>query len=103
MDHGPVQVFIVVQQFLRSHPLEQHWRVVGKQHLAQLRIDARLRIRPSLGNRQQAQVVVAQRHHGGLPKAVDQPQGLERLASPIDQVAAEPKLVLRRIEAELSK
>src|SRR3546814_3987343 len=59
------------------------------QHFAQFGIHPRLRVRPALGDRQQAEVVVAQGDHTVLAQAVDQPQRVQRLATAVDQVAAE--------------
>ena len=74
---------------------------LGKQHLAQFGIDPRLRIRLAQRDRQQAEVVIAQRDHARLAQLVDQSQRRQRLAATIDQVAAEPQPILRRVEAQL--
>ncbi len=99
--HGPVELLVMVQQFLRAQPLEQHGRVVGKQDFAQLRVHLGLRLGAPLGDRQQAQVVIAQSDHGLLAQAVDQAQGFQRLPAAIDQVAAEPQAITCWVEAEL--
>jgi hypothetical protein len=91
----------MVQQLLRTQPLEQHRRILGKQHLAQLGIDPRLCVRLAQGDRQQAEVVVSQGDHARFAQPVDQPQRLQRLATAVDEVATEPQSVQRRIEAQL--
>ena len=71
-------------------------RVVGEQHFAQLRIDLALLVALAFGDRQQRQVVVAERDDAVRAQRMHQAQRFQRLAAAVDQVAAEPQRVARR-------
>ncbi|MNV28492.1 hypothetical protein D3C71_1196840 [compost metagenome] len=101
MDHHPAQVAVDMQQFLQAQPLQQFVAVLGLHDAQQIRVDLALLFLGACTYRQQAQVMVAQHHHAALAQRMDQAQRFQRLATAVDQVAAEPQFVHRRVEADL--
>src|SRR5690606_41187611 len=83
-----------------AQPVEQLRRVRRKQDPMQVRVDLALLFRPALGDREQGQVVVAEQDDAVVAQRMHEPQRLQRLAATVDQVAAEPQRVARRVEAD---
>jgi hypothetical protein len=98
--HGPAQRPIHVQQWALPQPLEQILAIRCEQDGLQVGIDLALLVFPALRDGQQGEVVVAQHHDAVEIERPDQTQGFERLATAVDQIAAEPEVVRRRIEAQ---
>ena len=90
-----------MRQLAQAQPVEQLAGVLGEQHALQVLIDLALFVRRAFADRQQRQVVVAEHHDAALAQRMHQPQRLQRLPATVDQVAAEPKRVGGRVEADL--
>ena len=100
MHHHPAQRAVDVHQLLQAQPAEQYVAVRGEHHALQVGVDLALLLLAALADRQQRQVVVAQHQHAAGAQRMHQPQRFQRLPTAIDQVAAEPQRVLRRIEGD---
>ena len=99
--HHPAELAVDVHQFLHAQPRQQFRRVLREQHVLQIGVDLALVVRRTLADHQQRQVVVAQHHIADVAQRMHQAQGLDRLPAAVDQVAAEPQPVHRRIETKL--
>ena len=101
MDHHPAECAVGVQQRLRAQPVEQRVAIGREQHALQVGIDLALVVLATLGDGQQREVVVAQHADGVGAQRMHQAQGFQRFAAAVDEVAAEPQLVARRVECDL--
>jgi len=100
MHHHPAQRPVRMHQRLGAQPVEQFARIGREQHALQVRVHLALLVGRALADRQQRQVVVAQ--HGDAIRAqrMHQAQRFQRLAAAVDEVAAKPEPVARRVEAD---
>src|SRR3546814_3977772 len=100
VDHHPAQVAVDVHQRLRAQPVEKLVAIGREQHAAQVGVDLALVLLATLGDRQQRQIVVSQHADRIGAQRVHQAQRFQRLAAAVDQVAAEPQPVARRVEGD---
>ena len=103
VDDRPAHCRVAVHQFLLAQPLDQRLGVVGEQHAAEVRVDLAALVFAALGDRKQRQVMVAEHDLAVDVETHDQPKRLERLATAVDQITAEPESILRRVEADRFK
>ena len=99
MYQGHLALGVVVHQLLHAQPIEQIVAVRRIENLAQG--IALLQTLDVVGHGQQMQIMVAQHTGHGVANGVEKTQGLQRLRAAVDQVADQPKLVLRGIEGHL--
>jgi len=89
-----------VQQRPRTQPIEQAVAIGRKQHFAQFGIGLGLIGFFALRHGEQRKIVIAEHDQRALAERLHLTQHRERLAAAIDQIAAEPQRIARRIEAE---
>lgn len=88
-----------MQQRPSPQPVQQLVYVGRGEHLVQGVLPVRLAL--PRGDRQQVQVVVAQHRDGRVAQLLDETKRVERVGSPVDQIAGEPEPVRGGIEGEL--
>ncbi|MNV17548.1 hypothetical protein D3C71_1083410 [compost metagenome] len=101
MHHHPAQFAVHVHQLLQAQPVQQHITVFGLDDAQQVRVDLALFLFGARTDGQQGKVMIAEHHHAVFAQRMHQPQRFQRLSAAVDQVAAEPQGVLRRIEPDL--
>ena len=90
-----------VQHASRAQPFEELVAIGREQHFAQLGIHALLILALALADREQREIMIAEHDDRAVAECLDVAQHRERLPAAIDQIAAEPEPVLRRIELDL--
>ena len=95
--HRVAQFRVVVQHRTAPQPLDQLVAVGRGQHRVQLVPGARRR---AGRQRQQGDVVVAERAHRAVAQAAEEAQRLERPRAAVDQVADAPQRVAAAVEAD---
>jgi hypothetical protein len=99
MHHGKTKLPVDMEEFLLAKPFDQHIAIRREQDAPQVLVHLGLVDFAALCNGEQREVMVAEDYGGVRRQRMHQPQGLERLPAPVDQVAAEPQPVRGRVEA----
>ena len=101
MHEQEIERAVDVQQTAVAQPVEQLVAIRREQHFAQLRIDPRLILALALADREQRKIVIAEHDERAIAECLDVAQHRERLPAAVDEIAAEPEAIVRRIELDL--